>query len=332
MSDNASLEQLSALATKALEQWGIEDAQLTLLKHRENAVYGVTNGNGTRYALRVHRQGYHSDDELRSELQWMHALDEYGVHTPAVIPASDGELFKVVTTNDLPRGRQCDVLAWVDGKPLGSVESIAEDVPEVLRSSYYTVGTLMAKLHNHSSEWLLPEGFTRHAWDVEGITGESPFWGRYWELDALTPAQADLLVAAAEMVRHRLQKFGNGPDRYGLIHADFLPENLLAEGDNLKLIDFDDAGFGWHLFDVATSVFFFHSEECFDEILQALVDGYRTERELLDEHLDMLPTFLMARGLTYVGWLHTRRETETAQELTQTVIEGVCAMAEDYCS
>lgn len=332
MSDNASLDQLQILATRALQEWGIEGAELTLLKHRENAVYGVTNGADTRYALRVHRYNYHSNDELRSELQWMDALDKFGVHTPSVIPTVDGETFKVVSTEDIPRGRQCDLLAWVDGKPLGSIEVGDENDPEVLKSSYYTVGKLMAKLHNHSSAWLLPKGFTRHAWDIDGIAGENPFWGRFWELDALTPAQSDLLVAAATMVRHRLEAFGTGADRYGMIHADFLPENLLAEGDDLKLIDFDDAGFGWHLFDVATSVFFFLGEEPFDDILQSLIDGYRTERELSDEHLEMLPTMLMARGLTYVGWIHTRKETETAKELTPVVVEGVCALAEDYCS
>jgi Ser/Thr protein kinase RdoA (MazF antagonist) len=332
MSDNASLEQLHVLAAKALQEWGIEDAELDLIKHRENAVYGVTNGSDTRYALRVHRYNYHTDDELRSELQWMDALDEYGVHTPSIIPASDGQMFKVVATDDVPHGRQCDLLAWVDGKPLGSIEGDGEADPEVLKSSYYTVGKLMAKLHNHAAEWILPDGFTRHAWDIDGITGENPFWGRYWELDALTPAQSDLLIAAAEIVRHKLEAFGSGSDRYGMIHADFLPENLLADGDNLNLIDFDDAGFGWHLFDIATSVFFLLGEEFFDDVLQALIDGYRTERELTDEHLETLPTLLMARGLTYVGWIHTRRETETAKELTPVVVEGVCALAEDYCS
>ena len=269
---------------------------------------------------------------LRAELQWMRALDEAGVHTPPVIPTLDGELFVTQTTDAVPAGRQCDLIGWVDGEPLGSIEGEEEPDAEVLVDSFRTVGKLMARLHNQAESWTPPEGFTRHAWDIDGIVGLDPFWGRYWELEALTPSQVDLVQAAAEIVRHKLTDFGQSADRYGMIHADFLPENLLANGESIKLIDFDDAGFGWHLFDVATSVFFFMGEDVFDPVLEALIEGYREERELSDEHLAMLPTFLMARGLTYLGWLHTRRETETAQELTPIVVEGVCALAEDYCS
>jgi len=324
--------QLEQLSYQALAHWGINDAQLDLIKHRENAVYKVTLPNGTRHALRVHRPDYHTDNELNSELLWMQALNEFGVHTPKVIAAEDGSLFVRSKANGNSISRQCDMLAWVDGFPLGSIEESSDTDLSVLTDSYRTVGTIMARLHNHSSQWLLPEGFERHAWDVDGIAGKSPFWGRFWELEALTPAQVDLLQAASEIVRHRLKEFGQAPDRYGLIHADFLPENLLVADGDIKLIDFDDAGFGWHLFDIATSVFFFLGEKEFDAVLEALIEGYRTERELSDEHLEMLPTLLMARGLTYVGWLHTRRETDTAKELTPVVIEGVCALAEDYCS
>ena len=324
--------QLEQLALSALASWNVEDVQLDLIKHRENAVYKVTLPDGTRRALRVHRANYHTDDELRSELLWMQALNEYGVSTPDIIAASDGSLFVRASANSSQVTRQCDMLAWVDGAPLGSIEGGSETDPSLLIDSYRTVGRVMAKLHNHSSEWLLPDGFARHAWDIDGIAGRNPFWGRYWELEALTPAQADLLQAAAEIAKHRLGQFGQGSDRYGLIHADFLPENLLVDNADIKLIDFDDAGFGWHLFDIATSVFFYLGEQEFDAVLEALVEGYRTERRLPNEHLDMLPTLLMARGLTYIGWLHTRRETETARELTPVVVEGVCALAEDYCS
>jgi len=332
MNLTSELSNLEQLAKQALSNWDLQNAQLDLIKRRENAVYRVTLPDGTQRALRVHRPDYHTDEELNSELLWMQALNEYGVHTPKVIATADGSLFVRSKANGNAVSRQCDMLAWVDGSPLGSIEKGSKSDPSVLTDSYRTVGTIMARLHNHSSQWLLPDGFARHAWDVDGIVGSNPVWGRFWELEALTAAQVDLLQAAAEVVRHRLDQFGQGADRYGLIHADFLPENLLADDGEIKLIDFDDAGFGWHLFDIATSVFFFLGEDEFDAVLTALVEGYRTERKMPDEHLDMLPTFLMARGLTYIGWLHTRRETDAAQQLTPVVVRGVCALAEDYCS
>jgi hypothetical protein len=40
--------------------------------------------------------------------------------------------------------------------------------------------------------------------------------------------------------------------------------------------------------------------------------------------------FLAARGTTYLGWVHTRQETETARELTPMLVELFCATARDY--
>ena len=42
----------------------------------------------------------------------------------------------------------------------------------------------------------------------------------------------------------------------GLIHADFSLANLLIHKGDLRVIDFDDCGLGWFLYDAVTSVFF----------------------------------------------------------------------------
>ena len=113
-----------------------------------------------------------------------------------------------------------------------------------------------------------------------------------------------------------------------MIHADFLPENLMVKGDDIQLIDFDDSGFGWHLFEFATSLFFDLGEDYFDEVFAAMVRGYRKHRELPDAHLELMPVFFMARAFTYLGWMHTRSETETAQQMAPVIIEGACELAE----
>jgi len=327
-----SQDRFFTLAEQALQHWPIQVEALNLIKHRENAVFAVTAGNGERYALRLHRAGYHSAEELLSELQWMQALDATGLHTATVIPSADGSLFQNVRADDQYQEILCDLLAWVDGKPLGTIEDgVAEDSKSI-EKSFRIIGATAARLHNHAEHWTPPAGFSRHAWDIGGIVGEKPFWGRYWDNHLLTSERRNLLLRAGERLAVALQQFGQTPDRYGLIHADFLPENFLVDGDRITLIDFDDAGYGWHLFDFATTLFFHLGESHFDLIRDSMVDGYRDHRELPDEHLVMLNTFLLARGLTYVGWLHTRRETETAQEIGPPVVEGVCEMAEDFLS
>ncbi|HWO08189.1 MAG TPA: hypothetical protein VNN80_01875, partial [Polyangiaceae bacterium] len=171
-------ERVATLARAALESWGLEARELTLLKYRENAVFRVAADDGRRYAIRVHRAGYHSDAELRSELQWMQALCADGFDVPELIPTRRGHLFDVVSHPDIPEPRQVDLFGWIDGRQLGSVEGGVEGDVETLAGTFHTIGVLAARLHNQSSRWRPPPGFTRQAWDVEGLVGEQPLWGR----------------------------------------------------------------------------------------------------------------------------------------------------------
>ena len=327
-------ELFQQLAHKALEQaWGIHNATVSLIKYRENAVFRVIDQkNHKRYAIRIHRFGYHDDAELRSELQWMTALTEAGVETPSVIPTTDGELFVNIALDGIPETHQCDLLGWIEGDALGSIEGSHAGDTNTTVNNYRIVGRLAGQLHNQSQVWHLPEGFKRDFWDIDGMLGENALWGYYNDLEPLTDAQRDLLKRAAEQASKKLDQFGQGIDRYGLIHNDFLPENLLLTTDGIRIIDFDDSGFGWHLFEFATSLFFHIGEDYFDDALQAMVEGYREVRELPDSHLEMLPTFFLVRGLVYLGWVHTRKDTETAQAVTGDLIEGVTALAADYLS
>ncbi|MEZ5500231.1 MAG: phosphotransferase [Steroidobacteraceae bacterium] len=329
----AQAERLAGLVAKALQKWQLTPASLSLIKFRENAVFCATLANGTRYAVRVHRPGYHDDDELRSELQWMRALDEYGFEVPRVLPDRSGALFNTVSHPEVPEARQVDVFDWVNGRQLGSVEASNDDgttAAEDLVRAFRIAGTLAAKLHNHASQWVLPPGFKRHAWDCDGLVGEQPFWGRFWELEALDEPQRKLVLAARDRLRADLAVLDRSSSSYGLIHADFAPENLLIDGDRVRLLDFDDAGFGWHMFEIATSLFFYRQHPSYRALQDALIAGYRDERALATGALAQLPMLTAARGFTYLGWVHTRRETETARELTPQLIEMACDAAQEY--
>lgn len=320
------------LVRRALPLWGIDrDSALGLLKLRENAVYAVTDrAANEKLVIRVHRAGYHSDAELRSEWQWITGLKEYGVLTPEPRYSRNGRMFEIVESPGVPEPRQVDIVDWIEGEQWGSVEEGLEGSPDEIRVHFETLGSTMAKMHNHARHWQAPEGFTRHAWDVDGLTGDEPFWGRFWELPALSARQRDMMLEVRDRLRAGLTELGTAPDIYGLIHADLVFENVLTGADGIRVIDFDDCGYGWHLFDIATSIIFLHGTGHFAMAKEALVAGYRQNRPLPDDHLAWFPVLLMARATTYLGWMHTRSETETAREMTPYIIELVMNLAEDY--
>lgn len=322
--------RLQALAHAALTHWGFGPCELKLIKFRENAVFAVSARGGERYALRVHRPGYHTDAELRSELQWMLALQASGFDVPQIVPARNGSSFLSLRHTGVPEARQVDIFKWIEGAQLGSVGEEAAADAVALASIFLTIGKLAARLHNQASSWTLPADFTRHAWDAEGLVGERPLWGRFWELAALSADERALVVRVRDRLRNDLADLDRSSAVYGLIHADFAPENLLVDGDRIRLLDFDDAGFGWHLFEIATSLYFHTGQPHYTAIRDATVAGYRAVRTLSNQQLTLLPMFLAARGTTYLGWVHTRQETDTARELTPMLIEVFCNAARDY--
>lgn len=319
------LELHSALAVTALDRWGMAGAQLDLLKHRENTVFKVTE-QGERYAMRVHRGGYRSDAQLLSELEWLDSLRAAGVETTETVHCLDGSLFARVTTVDIPDGRQCDLLTWVPGRPIGSVEEgVQLDSPR-LANAYQRVGEQAARIHNHGEAWKKPEGFTRFAWDEDGYFGETGSRvGRYWDLEFLAQDQLELLHKAKAVTVDALARFGKSPDRYGLIHGDMLPENLFLEEDEVRLIDWDDTGFGWHLDDFATAMMAHLGRPTYDVAFAAMTEGYRRHRSLPDDHLALLPFFLMARTLSYIGWAASRGQA--SREEAGTLVSDACHMA-----
>ncbi|PWC84627.1 hypothetical protein TSH100_17490 [Azospirillum sp. TSH100] len=323
------IARMHQLARSALSRWPGRYGEPELIKYRENAVYSVRDAGGARFALRIHRFAYHSDAALLSELQWMAALREAGLAVPAVIPARDGALMVKVRVPDVPEPLQVDMLGWLDGRPVGSVEAGIAGSPAEVAALYHQVGRLAAELHAHTASWERPAGFVRHAWSAEGILGSEPLWGDFRALPELAPHRALIDRACAHLERDLLE-FGRSPDRFGLIHADFVPENLLWSDGRVMLIDFDDAGYGWHMFELATALYFHVGRPGFGIVRDALAAGYRSVRPLPDEQWRHLGLFLLLRSLTYLGWVQTRSETETARAMTPHFVGTTVGLAGAY--
>ncbi len=323
--DIAEVNRAEHFARNALCIWGFENGELELIKHRENTVYRVSLADGQCFALRVHRAGYHSAAEIASEITWMQALAQEGISTPAPVSAVDGEMVKAIAVDGAGEPRFCSVFRWHDGVLFDNLGDVEDGVLPELVNRYRQLGALAARLHNQSEHWLAPADFTRHSWDGDGLLGEEPLWGRFWEHPLMTPVQRRLVLKARLVLRELLKRVGQSPDCYGLIHADFLPENILVQDGELCLIDFDDCGYGWHMFEMATSLFPKITEPHFDSLVDAYVAGYRTQRTFTDQHLEIFPAFILLRGLTYLGWLMTRAESLVNRDrIAQEIIDGLC--------
>ncbi len=287
-----SLEQLAAAAAA---HWG--GTVLAMLRNRENAVFRMALPNGEQAALRLPRIGYQTAAAIESELWFCGALAGAGLPVPRALPALNGTALVV-----LPSGRMASAVEWRAGAALGEAGVLLAGSAAEQAALHHALGRLLAQVHAASEALILPHSFTRPAWDSDGLTGETPFWGRFWDHPALTPPEQTKLQAARQFLRAGLQTHTKTAPLIP-IHADVLRENILVDGNALSLIDFDDSGLGFALYDLGTVLSQNLYEPAFTDIRAALIAGYKTLRPVDAAMVDL---FTLARCLASVGWTMPR--------------------------
>jgi Ser/Thr protein kinase RdoA (MazF antagonist) len=155
-------------------------------------------------------------------------------------------------------------------------------------------------LHRETDRLIFPQGFTRPKWDIDGLVGEAPFWGRFWDHPKASAEQRDILLRARNFMRQRLQDYAGSGGDFGMIHADVLRENIFVNDRSVTLIDFDDSGFGFRLYDLGTALVQNLAEPGYAQIRDALMRGYGTE------DTEMVELFTLARTCASVGWTMPR--------------------------
>lgn len=318
---------LLKVARRALHEWDFSVAQIEHTSTSENTVFRVDTDDGKTYALRIHRPGYHSLAELNAEQQWTAALHQAGIEVPAPYLTRDGRGYARVCLPGSTETRYVGIVEWVDGALLGRTMKWGLD-ERTLVLRFEQLGRIAARIHNQAVNWQIPSGFQRHSFDADGLMGDAPFWGPFWELPQLTDAERKHILNARSSLYSILSDIGKEQETYSLIHADLHPHNLLVSDNKLYAIDFDDAGFGWHQYELAVALFHDQGKPHFDAIREALIAGYRSERDLDDATLELLPVFLLIRALALLGWIHGRPELGSSKRLPR-LIEMACAQAED---
>lgn len=318
--------RLLGMARRALEHYDVApESTLTLLNLSENATYAVEDpATGTRTVLRVHRLAYHDRTAIASELAWVDALrEEAEVHTPHVVASASGERVVSLPEPGSAEPRHAVMFEWLPG---------AEPVEERLVEAFAALGAVTARMHGHALRWRRPAGFRRFAWDYDGAFGEQARWGRWQHGVGVGAEERQVLGRLDDTLRRRLERYGREAHRFGLVHADLRLANLLADGEHTYVIDFDDSGWSWFLYDLGSALSFLEDDPRVPELVEAWLRGYRTVRWLPAEDEAEIPTFVMMRRLLLVAWIGSHADTDLARSMGADYTRGSCALAEGYLS
>jgi Ser/Thr protein kinase RdoA (MazF antagonist) len=316
---------LHNMVAQGLPCWGLSSATvISLMNLSENATFALSDPNAGRdLVLRLHRVGYSSAEEIRSELAWINALRRDGVVETAVpVPGRNGE---PVQTLQSPSGRPTRHAVAFERLPGKEPDPGIDAVRWFER-----LGEITARMHRHARVWNLPAGFRRKRWDLDAMAGPNGYWGSWRAAIGLERPAIGVLEQALELIELRIERFGAGPDRFGLVHADLRLANLLVQGDHLRIIDFDDCGFSWFLYDFATAVSFIEHEPIVPDLLQAWVCGYRKSAPLSADDRAEIPTFVVLRRILLCAWLASHAEVPFARQFGAAYTRGAVTLAEQF--
>ena len=313
-------------AAAALAAYGLPlDTPLRLISLSENATFLVGEAPPLG-VLRVYRPNYQTDIAKRSELAWIdEILSSEVVATPEVISNESQErLTRVDIDGD---ARDCVMFQFIEGCELATSGQSNADL-----SVYGDVGQIVARLHLQVLQWQRPEWFERMHWNVETILGADAPWGD-WR-DAVAPldaAEIETIERAEARLRERLAGYPQTARNSGLVHCDMRTTNVMADPDGkLWVIDFDDAGFSWLLWDLCSTTSFVEHESSLDGIVNAWLDGYQRVRALEARDLEMVPDLVFLRRLHLLAWIGSHPDASAAIEIGAAHAAGTVDIARQY--
>jgi len=319
------IARLDNMVRASLQLWALPaDTGIRLLTFSENATFLLTDpAQGTRRVLRVHRPGYHTTPEIHSELAWIQALRHDRVlSTPAPLPGTNGALLQALNHGGLQR--QAVLFEHVAGSEPGTGDPLAPWFAEL--------GAITARMHGHARAWQQPPGFVRKVWTYEAALGQRAHWGPWRAGIGLDQPGRALIERVCERLREGLAQYGTAPARFGIIHADLRLANLIAHGRDLHVIDFDDCGLSWFVYDFAAAVSFIEHLPILPDLLEAWLAGYRRVAPLPAEDEAAIPLMIMLRRLLLLAWIASHSETPTARDLGQGFTGETLRLCEAFLS
>ena len=255
---------------------------------------------------------------INSHLLWIEALNrDTDLLVQRPVRSVSGDFFTDVES-DNGQSFLVTLLRWVEGELVWDNygDELFVDLPSGI---LHKVGSVLGKLHRHSSQWTPPESFFRPGSESEKLQ---------LDLNRLRPAADDGRIGARDFavleraVCHIIEHAAlmeRSPEFRGLLHGDFSCGNCIVHRDEIRPIDFDWCCFGYFLADVGWC---FAVNPMNPALCQAFLDGYGQQHTLPDNYLQIIESSFIESCIRLLSW-RTANPKEEFPTLSR-FAEGAC--------
>jgi Ser/Thr protein kinase RdoA (MazF antagonist) len=298
-------EHVLDLARTVLLEYPFEVESIELINYQFNATFKVVTTKNEMFALRINVNSGRTYENLRGEIAFVSFLnDKKAVNLPKPVASKKGEFALIVPSALLQIDLSVALYSWLEGKELG-----AEPSDEALKK----LGAAMATMHQAAADFTLPDKaqlpvLKEFLWQTKDIIFSSS--------SPLLKEDIELLTKAKNEIENIIE------DLYSVskaiaIHADLHGANVFTNGDQIYIFDFDDAGFGLPIQDLATALYYLDTPEQD----AALLSGYQSVSELPRHNKHQLNGLLLQRRIILLNYLYETTNQEHRDMAPEYLVE-----------
>lgn len=258
LSIEQQVETMLPLAHQIIDGFDLGERELESINHEFNSTFKVTASSGERFALRINVNSKRTLPNLKAEIFWVGQLATVeGLTVPVPIMNRSGEYISTAWHPMLERNLHAVLFSWLDGEELGD-----EPTEEMMRAA----GRAMARMHAAARDTGLPEGASLPVVD-------DTFWDNGDSIepsDLVTTGEKAIIAKAVENIEIITRDLYSR-NRPQLIHADIHPWNVMWQGSDVAIFDFDDCVIGLPVQDIAVTLYYNDT----DEQDAAFLSGYQ---------------------------------------------------------
>jgi Ser/Thr protein kinase RdoA (MazF antagonist) len=282
------------ILAEAAHRYGQAKDGLTNLGGFESFVYEFQRG-GRPYILKITHSIRRAAPYILGELDFVNYLASGGVSVARAIRSDNGNLIETIPADD-----DTHFLVYAFEKAEGARATRAYASTALWESWGWTLG----RMHALTKRYTLPDpSYKRQEWHQDDL----------FDLRKHLPASS--LRDRCQQFIESLHGLPQGPDAYGLVHADLHPGNFFLHEGRITAFDFDDSQYHWFAADLAIALYnmdYFAPQEASEQekstflhqLAEHFLRGYYRENHLDPLWLPRIRDFWKLRSITYYALIH----------------------------